>query len=619
MMDFTMDTYGGQLTSSPVSEDNLAYVKFLEGKILILEDIVNTSHIIAELREAALSKQLSEQTVKIKSDIGVQTDLADVGQITELHYDSLQEIPNSYLLTDSVGVLEFPESMLSVNVDSYSEIVDPCTGAGESYGNFSSISSAGLSEESSLCSLLSSISSDNVDITVPVEMISEPVFGKFSMETLLSELEMTHHFSNRSSVYFGEFDYNYGKISHQAKDVSEKSYLSAICSYMDVLFPNYEYNSVLINLYDNGSDYIPPHSDNEESIEDDSYIVTISLGATRTLQFTEISSGSIVDSIEPGHGDVFIMSKSSQYAYRHELIQDPLISGKRISLTFRLIKPEVPLRSPVKCPIRQSRPEHTQPNDALPFDSETEVPSVGNDSGYVPFGTLPSRPSFPTYRDKMNQQYCSSGLNSEYHPDRVHTSYTQHVDSLYISSSIFRDLNPDKLSSDTQSSQVLFYPGATSSQMLQRLLCDPSFISINKTSVKRIFLLTGTNYVDSISSGSVHISTAKSEIDHLCCSLWELMPNAKINVINLLPRESDCKNSIVNELNYFIKCMCGAHGLNYVDTEHRIRLFTTYSDGTRENKYFRSRYDDVHLNKYGISRLAKHLKYLAHNYCYLEF
>ena len=592
-----MNTFYGHLTSSPVFEDNSAYIKFLERKIVILEDIVNTSHVIAELSEAVLSKQSSGQLADNKSDIGIQTDFDNVGQMNELQYDSLQEVPHSYLLTDSDGVLEFPESMLSINgtVDSYSEIVNPWTGTEELYDNLSSVSSVISTKASSTASLALSFSSvSDIADTVPVEQISDAPFEKFSLDRLLSELEMTHHFSNRSSVYYGEFDYNYSSnIVHKAKEVPESSYLSAICSYMDVVFPDYEYNSILINLYNNGSDYIPPHSDNEDSIEDLSYILTISLGATRNLKFTEITSGSPVHSIESGHGDVFVMSKSSQSVYRHELIQDPHVSDKRVDLTFRLIKPQVPHRSPAKHLMSQSKPDVTKNCTTPIHESFTEDVSVGKESGYVPYRSLPSN---------------SHNLN--HNPMDGFSGTKEGVDSLFISSSMFRDLDAVKLSSEAQCSKVLFYPGATSAQMLQRLLHDPDFISINKMSVNRIFLLTGTNYVDAVSSGKLSIDVAKAEIDHICCRLWELMPNAKLNVINVLPRESKHKNGVVNEINYFIKCMCKAHGLTFVDTEQDIGLFS-YRDG-RKNNYFKSWYDDVHLNRYGVARLAKHLKYLAH-------
>jgi hypothetical protein len=64
-------------------------------------------------------------------------------------------------------------------------------------------------------------------------------------------------------------------------------------------------------------------------------------------------------------------------------------------------------------------------------------------------------------------------------------------------------------------------------------------------------------------------------------------------------------------LNNTIKEICRRHGLSFIDTEHDVTLFSV--KGFRKSSYFRCGFDDVHLNRAGILRLAKHLKFLAHN------
>ena len=60
-MDYSMDTFFGKLATSPnlIDRDDtlsvLSYVKFLERKASILEDIVNTSHTIAEINQTLRS------------------------------------------------------------------------------------------------------------------------------------------------------------------------------------------------------------------------------------------------------------------------------------------------------------------------------------------------------------------------------------------------------------------------------------------------------------------------------------------------------------------------------------------------------------------------------------
>ena len=87
--------------------------------------------------------------------------------------------------------------------------------------------------------------------------------------------------------------------------------------------------------------------------------------------------------------------------------------------------------------------------------------------------------------------------------------------------------------------------------------------------------------------------------------------NAKLSVINLLPRVDRHKNATINILNNAIKEMCRMHGHSFVDTESKVKLFS--NNGHRKSAFFRQGFDDVHLNKSGISRLGKHLKYIAHN------
>ena len=78
---------------------------------------------------------------------------------------------------------------------------------------------------------------------------------------------------------------------------------------------------------------------------------------------------------------------------------------------------------------------------------------------------------------------------------------------------MFRHLNPNLLSSNSQSTQVFFYPGATSDQMLHRLKQDPEFKALKKSNIKRVIILTGTNYTDSIFTNVIDFETAVQDIN----------------------------------------------------------------------------------------------------------
>ena len=148
----TLDTFFGKLTQSPVTNglhhnDNndpsissYYYIQYLERKVTILEDIVNTSSQIAELNQTLLSNQ--DQTVQeqvLVSDVSVQTDLESLHhsvvesvslqtdlQIsprlyyepaspqTHVEYDGIWDVPQSFMLIDDEGNIEASDSLIGI-------------------------------------------------------------------------------------------------------------------------------------------------------------------------------------------------------------------------------------------------------------------------------------------------------------------------------------------------------------------------------------------------------------------------------------------------------------------------------------------------------------------------
>ena len=80
----------------------------------ILESILDTSETIAEINQTLLSNHDTSinQTVthQLNSDVGVQTDPPDNSNVIQ---DGLFEVPESFMLIDSNGNVEGPDSLLS--------------------------------------------------------------------------------------------------------------------------------------------------------------------------------------------------------------------------------------------------------------------------------------------------------------------------------------------------------------------------------------------------------------------------------------------------------------------------------------------------------------------------
>ena len=177
---------------------------------------------------------------------------------------------------------------------------------------------------------------------------------------------------------------------------------------------------------------------------------------------------------------------------------------------------------------------------------------------------------------------------------------------------MFRYLNPRGMSSRYQEAKVFFYPGANSTQMINRLFLDPEFKSLDKSKVTKVFVLTGTNNIDAIYAGTETIPEATKSMSALLYKLWMTFDHARINVINLLPREHSGKNEIVKQVNTYLYGECKSHGLQFIDTETGDEPMFTLLNGPRNNVLFSNGFDNVHLNSRGYSRIARYLKYLAH-------
>lgn len=100
---------------------------------------------------------------------------------------------------------------------------------------------------------------------------------------------------------------------------------------------NESFNSVLINHYRNGRDYVAWHADNERELGDRPVIAMLSLGAGRILQFRHRIDREKKADIAIPDASLLLMKGDTQEHWLHQLKRQPAIFQPRISLTFRKI------------------------------------------------------------------------------------------------------------------------------------------------------------------------------------------------------------------------------------------------------------------------------------------
>jgi alkylated DNA repair dioxygenase AlkB len=98
------------------------------------------------------------------------------------------------------------------------------------------------------------------------------------------------------------------------------------------------FNSVLANLYRDGSDRMGWHSDDEPELGPEPVIASVSLGAERAFRFRAKAGGDVL-SIELTHGSLLCMGAGAQRLYKHELPARKRVAAPRVNLTFRFIQP----------------------------------------------------------------------------------------------------------------------------------------------------------------------------------------------------------------------------------------------------------------------------------------
>ena len=449
---------------------------------------------------------------------------------------------------------------------------------------------------------------------LPYEAHDKQIFNMFELCKLEDSTSFTHFFNNRSASYYGLFPYQYGNTVHSPHDFAENTYLQKILNYVDVVYPTLKYNSAMIHKYECGEHFIPFHSDNEDDIENNSLILTISFGETRTLQFNEVGEGCWEDFVKLHHGDSLLMSKHSQRYFKHGIPKESN-KGKRLSITLRLIKPRKSMPKDIGI---QTVPEDINDHITCDVPHGHDV-TDGHDvpDGYQPDGfqeddreTSLHSHTEPSYHESDRYQNAHKEATHKFRPSKLPKKT---IDTLYISSSMFRFLDPYRLSSKEQNADVLFYPGADALQMMERLLEDPKFYSINKKEVTKLFVMVGTNNIDRIYDGSCSVSNAQSDINQFLYKLWIIFGNAKIHVINLLPRQNTVKNNIVWDINGFLEKLCDNFGLTFLNTEKTESSCFSHYDGVRNNLLFKNGYDNVHMSSKGYMIMARYLKYLAHS------
>jgi alkylated DNA repair dioxygenase AlkB len=101
---------------------------------------------------------------------------------------------------------------------------------------------------------------------------------------------------------------------------------------------DYAFNSVLVNWYRNGEDYVGWHADDEPELGTQAVIASLSFGCSRQFAYRakkQPDSGQLI----VGNGTLLIMQAGFQQHWQHCVPKDLSVQEGRINLTFRRVSP----------------------------------------------------------------------------------------------------------------------------------------------------------------------------------------------------------------------------------------------------------------------------------------
>ena len=110
----------------------------------------------------------------------------------------------------------------------------------------------------------------------------------------------------------------------------------ALLVLLDTVNTMYEasFNGILVNRYQDGTDYISAHSDNEKML-DKVGVVSVSYGGQRTFRIRNKSTKAIVQDIRLLPGLILHMGGEFQKEFTHEIPVEKRVKDTRYSFTFR--------------------------------------------------------------------------------------------------------------------------------------------------------------------------------------------------------------------------------------------------------------------------------------------
>lgn len=147
--------------------------------------------------------------------------------------------------------------------------------------------------------------------------------------------------TERKVVWYGDAEYEYHYSGSAKQALLWNPALFRLKQHIEQLV-GHPFNSCLANLYENGSQAVDWHSDDEPSLrspqQENVVIASLSFGATRKFCFKHKFKQEKIE-LMLHSGQLIVMRGQTQRYWKHALMKSSKITEPRLNLTFRYFYP----------------------------------------------------------------------------------------------------------------------------------------------------------------------------------------------------------------------------------------------------------------------------------------
>ena len=364
----------------------------------------------------------------------------------------------------------------------------------------------------------------------PLSMLIESRENYFSSSDLLpAKSDLNKLFSLHDSKYIWlskqETQYKFGKWSLHSIQIRLLQGISALMVSLNTKL-GLNLDSCLVTRYQGPSDCIPRHQDNEGLIDQSHEICNISIGSPRILELWSTAiegTGELVRSISMTEGSLVIMKAGCQHRAWHKVLRGE--DGTRYCLSFRRT---VALDSPLT-------PEFKRNPKPYPKPSTQMAPSPRVTQPLLLSTPLNNRRGLPLQR--------MLPLTDGFQPDSVDATstpvYKAGCEHLILGDSLVKGLN-------VHNSLHICRGGIHPKDVLPLLQSASDKLHPDSYhDVRTVTLIVGTNALNvDPHSNPVPLLDVISDYKKLVSDLRALFLNARIGLLNVIPRAYSCRETV---------------------------------------------------------------------------